>query len=210
MDFEIDRLRARLKSPLPGDGAHREVMSYIRETAREVRLQRTDYREGAVLMLLYPHRDELHTCLIVRPDYDGVHSGQMAFPGGKREEEDHDLSMTALREAYEEVGIQPESVDIIGCLSEIYIPPSNFLVSPFLGVSAYRPDFLPDQREVAGIVEVPLSLFLDERAIQERAVRIKQGVELVVPAFDVYGNTVWGATAMMLAELRAVVKSLVT
>jgi 8-oxo-dGTP pyrophosphatase MutT (NUDIX family) len=210
MDFEIDRLRARLKSPLPGDGAHREVMSYIRETAREVRLQRTDYREGAVLMLLYPHRDELHTCLIVRPDYDGVHSGQMAFPGGKREVEDHDLSMTALREAYEEVGIQPESVDLIGCLSEIYIPPSNFLVSPFLGVSAYRPDFLPDQREVAGIVEVPLSLFMDERAIQERAVRIKHDVELVVPAFDVYGNTVWGATAMMLAEFRAVVKSLVT
>lgn len=208
MDFEIESLRARLKAPLPGDGAHREVMSYIRETARDVRLQRTDYREGAVLMLLYPHHDELHTCLIVRPDYDGVHSGQMAFPGGKREEEDHDLSMTALREAFEEVGIQPEAVEVVGSLSEIYIPPSNYLVRPFLGVSAYRPDFVLDPREVAGIVEVPLYHFMDESAIQERSVRVRQGVELVVPAFDVQGNTVWGATAMMLAEFRAVMKSL--
>lgn len=203
MNDLLNLLRSRLKGPLPGLEAHREVMSYVRSTAQEIKKSRSDYREGAVLVLLYPHEGELHTGLIVRPLYEGVHSGQVAFPGGRKEPDDPDLRYTALREAQEEVGLQPDTVEIIGGLSEIYIPPSNFLVSPFIGFTAYRPDFVADPHEVAQIIETPLQVFLRNDAIADGTVSMNNGARLRVQCFSVSGHMVWGATAMMLAELRA-------
>ncbi|MFT6411681.1 MAG: 8-oxo-dGTP pyrophosphatase MutT (NUDIX family), partial [Flavobacteriales bacterium] len=133
---------------LPGSIAHNQMMSYARTQANEVRASRTDYREGAVLMMLYPHEDKYFTSLIVRPEYDGVHSGQIAFPGGAKEEQDSDLMQTALRETEEEVGVHSSAIQIIGALSEIYIPPSNFLVQPYIGILSERPAFLRDEFEV--------------------------------------------------------------
>lgn len=202
MDW-IEHLRLRLNAELPGNAAHNAVMSYARKQAEEVRASRTDYREGAVMMLLYPHEEVYFTSLIVRPDYDGVHSGQIAFPGGGRESHDFDLKQTALRETMEEVGVQPGSVEIIGSLSEIYIPPSNFLVQPFIRLLNERPNFVPDDFEVAKILEEPVSTFLSPQAIQPTKITLHTGVELNVKAFDVQGHIVWGATAMMLSEFRA-------
>lgn len=199
----VELLRDRLKRPLPGIEAHQAVMSYVRDTAQEVKQSRSDYREGAVLMLLYPHNGVMHTSLILRQSYKGVHSGQVAFPGGRRDPGDPDLTYTALREAQEEVGLSPEHVEIIGSLSDIFIPPSNFLVSPFIGFSAYRPDFIADPREVAAILETPIDSFLKEDAITYRKVMLSNGVRLKVQCFALGDQIVWGATAMMLAEFRA-------
>lgn len=206
MNDVLNLLRSRLNDPLPGLEAHREVMSYVRDSAQQIKQTRTDYREGAVLMLLYPHQGALHTGLILRPNYEGVHSGQVAFPGGRRESSDFDLRQTALREAQEEVGIRPEAVDIIGGLSEIYIPPSNFMVSPYIGFSAYRPDFIADPREVAAIIETPVDAFLRHDAITWRSVALSNGARLKVQCFALGDHVVWGATAMMLAEFRALMK----
>lgn len=204
MIFSLELLRNRLREPLPGLAAHQAVMSYVREQAIDVRTRRSDYREGAVLMLIYPHNDRWHTNLIVRPAYEGVHSGQVAFPGGRREPTDPDLVTTALREAHEEVGILPTDVEVVGELSEIYIPPSNFLVKPFVGISASRPDFVLEPREVADILEPPVQLFLEADAIQKRRVQLSTGINLQVDCFEVDDHVVWGATAMMLAEFRAI------
>ncbi len=199
----IDKLRMSMSGDLPGSIAHNQMMSYARAQANEVRASRTDYREGAVLMMLYPHEDRYFTSLIVRPEYDGVHSGQIAFPGGAKEEQDSDLMETALRETEEEVGVHSSAIQIIGALSEIYIPPSNFLVQPYIGILTERPAFLRDEFEVAKILEEPISTFLMPTAVKDVKVKLQTGMHLDVKAFDVQGHTVWGATAMMLAEFRA-------
>ncbi|MFT4878027.1 MAG: 8-oxo-dGTP pyrophosphatase MutT (NUDIX family) [Flavobacteriales bacterium] len=199
----IEKLKMSMAGDLPGSIAHNQMMSYARTQANEVRASRTDYREGAVLMMLYPHEDKYFTSLIVRPEYDGVHSGQIAFPGGAKEEQDSDLMQTALRETEEEVGVHSSAIQIIGALSEIYIPPSNFLVQPYIGILSERPAFLRDEFEVAKILEEPISKFLMPKAVRDVKVKLQTGMQLDVKAFDVQGHTVWGATAMMLAEFRA-------
>lgn len=204
----IEKLRANMAGDLPGNIAHNEMMSYARAQAYEVRTSRTDYREGAVLMMLYPHEEVYFTSLIVRPDYDGVHSGQIAFPGGAKEKQDADLMQTALRETHEEVGVHSSAIQIIGALSEIYIPPSNFLVQPYIGVLTERPVFAADEFEVAEILEEPISTFLSPKAVQDMIVNLHTGKQLDVKAFNVQGHTVWGATAMMLAEFRALMSDI--
>lgn len=202
MDDRIAQTRRLLEGPLPGAKAHRLVMSYLRDDAMTVRRSGRSYKEGAVLVLLYPHRDALQTVLILRPEYEGVHSGQVAFPGGRREPEDADLSVTALREAQEEVGLIPEQVEVIGTLSEVYIPPSNYIVRPYVAYSPERPDFIPDPREVARVLEYDVEHFLHEKAIKDERIRLAGGAQLKVGAFNHDGHVIWGATAMMLSEFR--------
>lgn len=198
----LERTVDLLSQPLPGSAAHRLVMSYVRDDAATVRRSGQVYKEGAVLMLLYPEGTEWNTALILRPTYEGVHSGQVAFPGGRREEQDEDLSFTALREAQEEVGIDPETVQLIGELSEVYIPPSNYIVRPYIGFVDYRPQWKPDPREVAKVLEYDASSFLHAQAIREEKIRMSNGAHLKVGAFSEGQHIIWGATAMMLAEFR--------
>lgn len=164
-------------------------------------------REAAVLMLFYPKGKQTHLALIVRNSYPGVHSSQIGFPGGKVEIEDKDLAATALRETHEEVGISPEKIQIIKPFSKVYIPPSNFLVSPFMGVSHEELQFVPDFDEVKSVLELPLSLFLDERTITKVKMTTSYAVDIEVPAFMVEKYVVWGATAMMMSELKEAVKN---
>jgi 8-oxo-dGTP pyrophosphatase MutT (NUDIX family) len=155
-----------------------------------------------VLALLYPKEGETHIILILRNSYDGTHSGQISFPGGKREPMDKHLHATALREAKEEVNIDPKTVNILGELSQVYIPPSRFIVTPFLGYSLERPNFVPDKHEVAKIIEAPLSLFEGDTHLKQKPMYLniaKKNID--VKFFDVFGHTVWGATAMMLKEI---------
>ena len=165
-------------------------------------------RKGAVLILLYPHQDKINTVLTLRPSYDGVHSGQVSFPGGKLEPEDESLAAAALREAEEEVGLDRNEIKLIGNLSNLYIPPSNFLVSPFVGIMDKKPLLKKDDREVEKIIEVPITYFLDESIKGRKMITPREFVSFETPYYDVEGHTVWGATAMMLSEMMELIKPL--
>ena len=164
-------------------------------------------KKAAVLMLFYPKNEITHLALIVRNTYPGVHSSQIGFPGGKVELEDLDLMHTALRETHEEVGVHPEKVTIIKPFSEIYIPPSNFLVYPFMGISHEELEFIPDLDEVKRVLEFPLSLFLDDTTISNVKMTTSYATDIEVPAFMVEKYVVWGATAMMMSELKENIKN---
>lgn len=163
-------------------------------------------RKAAVMMLFYPKNEVTHLVLIVRNSYPGVHSSQIAFPGGKVEEIDFDLKQTALRETHEEIGIHPNDIDVIRDFSSIYIPPSNFLVYPFLGVSQTELTFKLQEEEVAGIIELPLSALLDDTIMSIKNLETSYSKLIEVPVFQIEEHTVWGATAMMLSELKDVLK----
>lgn len=165
-----------------------------------------DARKGAVLVLLYPRDGEIYTVLMLRNVYSGTHSGQVSFPGGKWEKTDADLWRTASREAQEEVGVQPESIRLLGQLSQVYIPPSRFLVSPYVAVAENTPTFRPDPVEVARIIETPLSHILKAETVGDTEVFVQAlRKQMAVKYFAIDNETVWGATAMMLSELAEVI-----
>ena len=163
-------------------------------------------RKAAVLMLFYPKKAETHLVLILRNAYPGVHSSQIGFPGGKVEEFDTSLEATALRETHEEIGIAPEKISIVKAFSELYIPPSNFAVLPFLGYSCEELIFIPDPREVFGIIELSLVDFLDEKNFTTQLMETSYMKEIELPVFKFGDKIVWGATGMMLNELKEVLK----
>ncbi|PZR20980.1 MAG: coenzyme A pyrophosphatase [Flavobacterium psychrophilum] len=164
-------------------------------------------RKSAVMMLFYPKDEMAHLVLIKRNAYEGVHSSQISFPGGKAEPEDKDLAATAVRETFEEVGVKPSDIDVIMPFSEIYIPPSNFLVFPYLGISLTKPDFRPNPDEVVAIIELSLDVFLDDSIVIESELQTSYAQTISVPAFKVDEHIVWGATAMILSELKETIKS---
>lgn len=155
-------------------------------------------RVGAVLLLLYPKDEQLHLVLTRRRDDLNSHAGQISFPGG-RQDDGEPLTQTALREAYEEVGIIPAQVQILGELTPIYIPPSDFEVHPFVGWHAAAPQFLPAEWEVAEILEVPLPHLFDPTNRRQEP-RDFNGYTLQIPYFAIGEHKVWGATAIMLSE----------
>ena len=200
-DF-IARLRRRLAQPLPGYDAHQRMSPVPRTGSEPGYVPPTPPRRGGVLVLFYPHNGALHLPLILRPTYDGVHSGQVGFPGGGHEALDADLTATALREAYEEVGIPAGAVEILGALSKLYIQPSNYEVYPTVGWMAERPPFRIDPYEVALLLEVPLAEFQNPANRYEEMWNLR-GRQVRVPYFHIQGQTIWGATAMILSELMA-------
>ena len=164
-------------------------------------------RKSAVMMLIYPKNNKCHLALIIRNAYSGVHSAQIAFPGGKVELEDVSLTHTALRETHEEIGINPDKIEVIKTFTEVFIPPSNFLVSPFLGISYSELEFIKQEEEVAGIIEFPLLDFMNEKTVVNKLMDTSYGNNIAVPAFKINEHYVWGATAMMMSELKEVLKS---
>ena len=157
-------------------------------------------RQGAVLVLLYPLDGELNMPLTVRNAALRDHSGEVSLPGGGFDPEDSDLAQTALREAWEELAVPPASVELWTALTPVWIPVSNFQVTPFVGYTATRPPFDPATREVAELIETPLSLLLRDDAIRETE-RDVRGRFMTVPYFAVGDHVVWGATSLVLAEL---------
>ena len=192
-----------LKQPLPGDLAHSKLMSYHRPKVSEI-IHKGTHRESAVLALFYPINEEPHLVFILRQSYAGVHSSQVSFPGGKRELSDDSLVYTALREANEELSILQNEVEVIGSLSEIYVPPSNFLISPFVGFSSTRPNFLKDPREVAKIIEVRVADLVNHVNFTKTEVNLPNGTQMKVPAFLFNQQIIWGATAMMVQEIKEI------
>lgn len=163
-------------------------------------------KRAAVMMLFYPKASQTHLALILRTSYNGVHSSQIAFPGGKVEEDDADLSHTALRETHEEIGIHPQLIKVIRPFTEVYIPPSNFMVYPFLGYSEKELDFVLQEEEVAGLVEFPFADFMNDNIIVNTVMQTSYAGSIEVPGFQVNEHFVWGATAMMLSELKDTLK----
>lgn len=155
-------------------------------------------RLAAVLILLYPFQDDLHFALIERNQYQGVHSGQVSLPGGQREG-DEQLSATALRETFEEVGVPPAMVEMLGALTTIYIPPSDFEVHPYVGYTSNHPQWRPDPHEVADLIETPLQCLFDDSLKQVGAVPTSHGA-IDAPYYAINGRKVWGATAIILSE----------
>lgn len=202
-DFTTSITKRLSEQALPGHTEIVQKMSPNRLTLKVEPDEKT--RRSAILMMFYPKGDEIYLPLILRPQYDGVHGGQMAFPGGRVEQKDKDIQATALREAQEEIGIKAADVKIIRNLTELYIPPSNLLCQPVLGFMPYRPDFYPDEREVAGIFEVSISEILDPSIVQFKTVETR-GIKLETPCFVIQEQIVWGATALMIAELVEILK----
>lgn len=157
-------------------------------------------RGAGVLVMVYPHAGQLTTLLMRRTTDPSVHSGQISFPGGKAESCDADIIATALREAEEEVGVRVDRASILGTLTDVYIPPSHFLVTPVVVVLPHRPTFVPSPVEVAALLEMPLSHLLDPDAVKTTPMTL-HGHPFNVPYYDVYGQVVWGATALILSEL---------
>ncbi|MDV6170393.1 CoA pyrophosphatase [Flavobacterium sp. DG1-102-2] len=164
-------------------------------------------KRSAVMMLFYPKDGMAHLVLIKRNAYEGVHSSQISFPGGKAEPEDTNLAATAVRETFEEVGVIPTDIDVVMPFTEIYIPPSNFLVAPFLGLSMTEPQFMANPDEVVEIIPLSLDVFLDDSIVIETEMQTTLGKMTGVPAFKVGEHVVWGATAMILSELKETIKS---
>jgi len=206
----IDKLRQRLKEPLPGLAAQFQMAPPARRDERIV--VPDDARHSAVLALLYPHNEKIHTVFMKRSEDGHVHSGQISFPGGKVEEEDNSYVATALREAEEELGIPGDQVEILGSLTELYIPPSNFLVYPSLGFMPQRPDFIIDPVEVAYEIEVDLPSLRDPSHRKEREIELRTRFghyKTQAPSFLVHEkHIIWGATAMMISELLVLVEEL--
>lgn len=166
-----------------------------------------DHKKGGVMLLLYPGRDaNLTLVLMRRQTYNGAHSGQVSFPGGAREAGESLLD-TALRETTEEIGVPLQSLKVLGALTPVYIPPSNFMVYPYAAYSATRPNFAPNQREVAELIEVPLAALFSDGARQMTKMNIKPFGMTDVPCYNFGGNKVWGATAMILKEFKELVKN---
>jgi len=195
-------------APLLASESHLKMAPMERITM----LKQWDYstltpKKAGVLALFYPKKTETYLVLIIRTPR-GIHSSQVAFPGGKFEEEDRDLAHTAVRETEEEIGISQKEINLITHLSEIYVPPSNFLVYPHIGHLDFEPKFTLQQDEVSDIIEVSLNDFLNAKIVTHN-IKASYSNFVGVPAYMVNGKIVWGATAMILSELKDVlIKSL--
>jgi 8-oxo-dGTP pyrophosphatase MutT (NUDIX family) len=195
------------KENLLGEEAHKKMSPPERIAfIKEMDYTTFNPRKAAVLMLFYPKNSQTHLVLIVRNSYPGVHSSQIGFPGGKVEVFDTSMEATALRETHEEIGILPNQISVVKAFSELYIPPSNFSVLPFLGYSHEELIFKPDPREVFGIIELALVDFLDENNFTTHKMETSYMKEVELPVFKFGDKIVWGATGMMLSELKEVIK----
>lgn len=196
-----------LEEKLPGEDAHMKMMPLERIAIfKDLDLEKINPREASVLMLFYPKNHEPHLVMILRNSYKGVHSSQIGFPGGKVEKYDSSLADTALRETFEEIGIEKDLINVVRQFTEIYIPPSNFKVYPFLGYATQELIFNPDEREVFGIIEMPLSTLMNDNTKVSKRLSTSYMEEIDVPAFKFEEYYIWGATSQMLNELKEVLK----
>ncbi len=194
---------------LPGEVSQFKMSPPFRQKLVELQKEKIHKaKKAAVLALFYPDaKNHTKLVLILRKTYKGVHSAQVGFPGGKLEEGET-LEQAAVRETFEEVGVPETAINVIRAMSSVYIPPSNFYVYPFIGTTAKTPKFIKQDEEVEAIIEVALTDFLSDNVIITKIVETSYSVKVEVPAFNLNGHVVWGATAMMLNEVKDLLKQI--
>jgi 8-oxo-dGTP pyrophosphatase MutT (NUDIX family) len=208
-DELLEGLKKRLGKPLPGSSAH-EQMRAVPIGPLVPRFEHAQPpRPGSVLILLFPDEAGFSFPLIRRPDYGGTHSGQVSLPGGKAEAGEDSVA-TALREAWEEVGVPQHLVEVVGTLSPFFVIPSNFMVTPVIGFAPIRPLFTADAVEVERILFGNLADLIRQDAVREKEILAARRFPLRAPYFEIDGEVVWGATAMMLNELRLVLREIMS
>ena len=205
MDLEAleQHLSARLREPLPGARAQ-----WLFAPTPAFKGWRPDdrpatARQAAALILLYPGEHGASFLLTMRRDDLPHHPGQISLPGGGLDPGEDPVA-GALREAHEEVGLEPHRVRVIGTLSTLWVIVSNFVVQPVIGLADERPEFRAEPREVAALIEAPVHR-LNDPACTGSEQRLRAGINVTFPFFEFAGHHVWGATAMMLGEFREVV-----
>lgn len=198
-DF-FEKLKDELKRDLPGKKAHVKMAPCVRNQF----ISTEKSQKAGVLIILYPKNQELYIAFIQRTEYNGPHSGQISFPGGKSEKTDPDIIHTALRESHEEIGINPEMVNVLGQLTPLLIPVSNFLVYPVIGFYKNTPVFKVDPNEVKKVIEIKLKDLLNTENCTSK--EFKYGdLSFVAPIYNPDNITIWGATAMILSELLEII-----
>ena len=209
MILSTDELKYKFQQPLPGLVSHQKMSPPHRAKALlKIQENRHLTRQSAVMVLLFPENEKLKTVFIKRSEYDGVHSGQIAFPGGKQEKTDTGFEATALRETFEEIGVTADKIEIIGQLSDLFIPPSNFIVKPFVGYCHEKPVYKIDSKEVQSVIEIDIDDFYSGKCIFEKEfVAGTAGKTIKAPYFAINGIEIWGATAMITSELLYVLKN---
>ncbi len=210
MDFkDFKNNVSKLSEIAPGGlEAQFELAPKFRQKYTQEFMVARNAKKAAVLALFYPN-SQGETCflLTLRANYNGIHASQISFPGGKFERTDNSLENTALREAHEEVGIQPDDVHIFKQMTDVFIPPSNFMVTPFLGLLNHTP-ILTKNEEVEENIAVLLEDLLNENAFSTAIVTTSYAKNFLVPCFNLSNCVVWGATAMMLNEIKMLLKEI--
>jgi 8-oxo-dGTP pyrophosphatase MutT (NUDIX family) len=201
----LQTVRAALQLPLPGRAAQQNMAVRPRPGDRPD-LPDPCPNEGAVLVLLYERRGRLVVPLTRRTETVETHKGQVSLPGGSREPQDNHFEQTALRETCEELGIAEETVEVLGALTPLYIPPSRFCVYPYVGFASHPFRLRPDPNEVAEVIEVPLEHLLDPTTRQVET-HLREERSFQVPVYRLAKQKVWGATAMILAEFLALLSA---
>jgi 8-oxo-dGTP pyrophosphatase MutT (NUDIX family) len=207
IDSFLHQIKQSLSNPLPGIESHKLLTPGKRPLVREEVPQLEEYRQSAVAVICFPIKDTIHSLLIQRPNYNGNHGGQISFPGGKMDLTDFSLEHTARRETFEEIGWKLSENNYLGKLTELFIPVSKFCVQPYLYFCEEMQPFHPDTREVEEIIYFPLEELKQEATIKNKNIRISSGLTLKdVPYFDIDKRVVWGATAIILSELREMIR----
>lgn len=207
MKLDYSLLSQRLKAPLPGPQAHEPLRAIPIGLITPRFEHRSPPRPGSVLILLYEERGKIMFPLTKRPDYLGAHGGQISLPGGKAETGETRIE-TALREAEEEIGVPASQIEIVGELTEFFVIPSNFLITPVVGYLRGSPEFIPDSKEVKKIINASVEDLLQVDAVHTKEILAAKMFPMMAPHFEVENEVVWGATAMMINEFRMVVQSL--
>lgn len=208
LEYLIKGIKKAIQDSLPGKEAHLQLAPEIRKGEIKIGKVPADAQVGAVLILLYEKNDSIYTAVILRNEYDGVHSGQISLPGGKFESQDVDFMQTALRETHEEIGISQDSVKMIGQLSTFYVIPSNFVIHPFIGYLEEAPVFSPDPAEVQKVIEVDLLNELVYSKVKYKELKFRNSISIHAPGFIVENEFMWGATAMIFSELIKIIEDI--
>lgn len=198
-------LKEALAGDLPGQNSHRKMLPPGRRL-KIVDQELSVVRQSSVLLLLFPEGDQLYICLTKRPSTMKHHPGQISFPGGKLEKDDDSALVAALREAREEVGIDPSSVEILGKLSDLYVEVSQFSIQPFLAWADMKPEFNVNYDEVEALILLPLEHVMEDNIIAETEMETVTG-RLPIKYYPFNNEIIWGATAMILSELVEILKS---
>lgn len=205
MQIQIQDLQRALCAGLPGEQAHRKMAPITRLEFSEYIQLKNQAKLSAVNVILMNNTGQAQIILIQRPEYLGAHSGQISFPGGKIDPQDLSPLDAALRETQEEIGVIPTQINSLGLLTELYIPPSNFWIYPYLSYTDQLLEIKPDAKEVKEVFFLPLKELISPTNVSTFQYITPNGLKIKYPCFKYQNRIIWGATAMILQEVKELI-----